>query len=354
MDFKETIIKLSERISKQKDAVKTEEATKTSFIMPLIVALGYDIFNPFEVIPEMNCDLAKNNDKIDYAIQKNGRTILLIECKQCSTSLDLHSTQLAKYYAASNARFGVLTNGIEYRFYADLDKNNIMDDKPFFVISMNDLSDESIEQLKKFHKDNFNEEIILSTAQELKYYTEIKKLIRTEIESPSNDLVRIFAKKTYNWSITQKVLDMLTPIVKKTFSDVINEIIKERLYLYNKEEEKESQNDIQNTDNKVNITDEEIEAYNIIKCILRKNIEIDNIMFKDFKSYFVISVYKQIHWICRLKFGYRKKTISFPIEGYKGEKSIEIKSLDDIFNYDILLYEALETAKASYNRYNKQ
>lgn len=51
MDFKDNILQLAERIKKQKDAIQTEEATKNAFIMPIITALGYDVFNPFEVVP---------------------------------------------------------------------------------------------------------------------------------------------------------------------------------------------------------------------------------------------------------------------------------------------------------------
>lgn len=173
--------------------------------MPVIAALGYDIFNPFEVVPEMDCDLTKRGDKIDYAIMKDNQPILLIECKHCLQKLDLHSTQLSKYYAASNARFGVLTNGIEYRFYADLDKTNIMDEKPFLVIDMTDLSDEDIEQMKKFHKSYFNESDILDTAQELKYSTEIKSILNNEFASPSYGFVRFLTKRVYtSGQVTQK------------------------------------------------------------------------------------------------------------------------------------------------------
>lgn len=168
MDFKDAIQQLSEKIGRQKDNILTEEATKTSFIMPMISAWGYDVFNSFEVVPEMDCDLTRRGDKIDYAIMKDNSPILLIECKHCKQNLDLHNTQLAKYYAASNARFGVLTSGIEYRFYADLEKKNIMDEKPFLVVDMLNLSDSDIEQLKKFHKSYYNEQDILCTAQELR------------------------------------------------------------------------------------------------------------------------------------------------------------------------------------------
>lgn len=192
MDFKDNILQLVERIEKQKDAIQTEEATKNAFIMPMIVALGYDVFNPFEVVPEMDCDLTKRGDKIDYAIMKDNKPILLIECKHCLQKLDLHSTQLSKYYAASNARFGVLTNGIEYRFYADLDKTNIMDEKPFLVVNMLDLSDSDIEQMKKFHKSYYNESEILSTAQELQITIQIKEILIKNFQSPGDEFTRYF------------------------------------------------------------------------------------------------------------------------------------------------------------------
>lgn len=356
MDFKDNVIGLSERIKVQRDAVKTEEATKTSFIMPMIYALGYDIFNPYEVIPEMDCDLTKRGDKIDYAIQKDGKTIMLIECKHCTSNLNLHDTQLAKYYAASNARFGVLTNGVEYRFYADLDKNNIMDEKPFLVVDMTNLSDDVLEQLKKFHKDKFDEGEILSTAQELKYSREIKKAIKDELNNPSWDFVRFFAKKTYPWSFGQKAYEQFSQIVKDSFASVINETIQERLAIASKVERIEEKviHDLKPSDDGIITTEEELEAYNIIKGILSKIIPSENVIYEDFKSYFVISILKRQYWICRLHFGVRKKTIGFPLEGYTGEKFFEIKSLDEISNYTEHIIAAYKNVETMFERWNKK
>ena len=351
MDFKDNVLKLSERIKVQKDAVKTEEATKTSFIMPMIYLLGYDIFDPFEVIPEMDCDLTRRGDKIDYAIQKNGNTILLIECKQSNVNLNLHDTQLAKYYAASNARFGVLTNGVEYRFYADLDKNNIMDEKPFLVVDMMDISENDIEQLKKFHKDNFNEEYILNTAQELKYSTEIRQIIEEEIDSPSLDFVRMFTKRM-QLSSNQKMVEHLTSIIKRTFNDIINDIIQDRLQKASRLEDIEQSTN--QTNDGVITTEEELEAYRIIKDILKDHINIDNVTYKDYKSYFVMSILNKWYWICRLKFGKMKKTISFPLKDYKGEANVEIEELNDIYKYKDKFIEAMEMAREFYNKYNKE
>ena len=232
MDFKDTILQLAERIDKQRSGISTEEATKNAFIMPMIAALGYDVFNPFEVVPELDCDLIKKKgEKIDYAIQKDGQTILLVECKHCAQDLNLHDTQLKKYFVASNARFGVLTNGVEYRFYTDLEKPNIMDDKPFLVVNMLDLSDNEIEQLKKFHKSYYDVDNILSTAQELKYTTELRNIISSEFAAPSPEFVKFFTKQMYGSPISQKVIDQFTPLVKKAIAGIINDTISDRLGL---------------------------------------------------------------------------------------------------------------------------
>jgi hypothetical protein len=73
MDFKDQIKLLSERVIKLKDNICTEEATKTSFVLPFLQALGYDVFDPMEVVPEFTCDVGiKKGEKIDYAVHKDG------------------------------------------------------------------------------------------------------------------------------------------------------------------------------------------------------------------------------------------------------------------------------------------
>lgn len=370
MDFKDQILQLSDRIKKQKDSISTEEATKNAFIMPLIASLGYDVFNPFEVVPEMDCDLIKKKgEKIDYAIMKDENPILLIECKHCKQDLNLHDTQLQKYFVASKSRFGVLTNGIEYRFYTDLEKVNIMDERPFLVVNMLDLSDADIEQLKKFHKSYYNENNVLSTANELKYTTEIKEIFNKEIQSPTSDFVRFFAKQIYTTGqITQNVVQMFTPLVKKSMSMVINDIIAERLNTAMKNDEQvEDTTNIssnlpnspkENTENKlpegivymdkeagIITTQEEMDAYNIVRSILRRSVDASRITYKDYKTYFVISLdNSQWYWICRISIGARKKQIGIPVNKYKSCDWIQIDSIDDIFKYADRLEESIKMA----------
>lgn len=371
MDFKDQILQLAERIQKQKDSIATEEATKTAFIMPMIAALGYDVFNPFEVIPELDCDLIKKKgEKIDYAIMKDESPIILIECKHCKQDLNLYDTQLQKYFVASKARFGVLTNGIEYRFYTDLEKINIMDEKPFLIVDMLELSDADIEQLKKFHKSYYNEEDVLSTANELKYTTEIKSILNNEFSSPTPEFVRFFARQAYtSGQITSKVIDMFTPLVKKSISSIINDIISDRLNTAIKNGEQTSDplqmsdntsinTSTENTEEKlpdgvvymdkesgIVTTQEELDAYNIVRSILRKSVDVARITYRDYKSYFVVNLdNSQWFWICRISIGARKKQIGIPLDNYKSCEWIQIDSIDDIFKYAGKLEESLKMA----------
>lgn len=348
MDFKDAILQLSEKIVKQKEMVATEEATKTAFILPMINALGYDVFDPTEVVPEMDCDLIKvKGEKIDYAIIKDGDPIMLIECKGSKQVLDLHSTQLQKYFVASKSRFGVLTNGVEWRFYTDIDKLNIMDTKPFLVVNMLDLSNDDVEQLKKFHKAYYNEQEIISTANELKYMTEIKAIVQNEITNPSPSFVKYFAKQVCSGSVWQSVIDQFTPFVKQAFSNVINDIIQDRLKSAIKNEEQNTEtlttNNTALEDSGIVTTQEELDAFEIVKAILSEKYDISDIYYKDFKSYFLIYYAKEPYWwICRFSLKQYSKYIVFPDKEHSGNyEKVELSSMNDLYSLKDKLWEAM-------------
>lgn len=370
MDFKDTIQQIVEKIAKQKDSIATEEATKNSFVMPVIAALGYDVFNPFEVVPEMDCDLVKRKgEKIDYAIMKDENPILLIECKHCKQNLNLHDTQLQRYFVASKARFGVLTNGIEYRFYTDLEKVNIMDEKPFLVVNMLDLSDNDIEQLKKFHKSYYNEQDILSTAQELQITIQIKDLLTKNFQDPGEEFTRYFVRCLNDWKSTAKQIELYKPILKKSIASVINDIISDRLNVAMKNEnkdEKQMPQEVENENQQPNemneeklldgvvfqdrekgivTTQEEIDAYNIVRSILRQYVDVSRIQYNDYKTYFSVNIDGSTWWwICRIYIGKRSKKICLPKDNYKTNEWIDIETIDDIFNYADGLKEGLDLA----------
>lgn len=343
MDFKDSIKQLAETVIALKDNVLTEEATKNAFVMPFINALGYNVFNPLEVIPEMTCDIAmKKGEKIDYAIMKDGEAIILIECKHWAQDLNLHDNQLMRYFNVSKAKFGVLTNGINYRFYTDLMEPNKMDEKPFLEVDITDLKDAQIEELKKFHKSYFDVDNVLSSASELKYTGELKNIIAKEFASPSSEFVKYFAKQVYDGIITAKVLDQFTHLTKKSINTYINDLISERLKSALKtetaKEEKEEKVDVENNqienDSKIVTTEEEIESYMIVKSMLRQKVDLSRVVYRDTQTYFGILLDDNNRKpICRMYFnGISKKYIA-TFDENKKETKHEISCLDDIYNF---------------------
>ena len=205
--FKQKIKNLSSRIEKVRESIHTEEATKTSLILPLIQALGYDVFNPEELVPEYIADVGiKKGEKIDYAIMKNEEPVILIEAKSVTEILTKHDSQLFRYFGTTKAKFAILSNGIEYKFFTDLEEQNKMDQKPFFTINMLDLKDIDILELAKFRKSDFDVVNVLTTASELKYTGEIKQYINAQVENPSEDFVKVVINDIYQGVKTKKSL----------------------------------------------------------------------------------------------------------------------------------------------------
>lgn len=351
MDFKDTIKQLSDRVIKLKDSIQTEEATKNALIMPFIQSLGYDVFNPFELVPEFTCDIGmKKGEKIDYAIMKDNEAVILIECKHWTQKLDLYDNQLLRYFHVSSAKFGILTNGIQYKFYTDLEEANKMDEKPFLDINMTDLKDNQIEELKKFHKSYFNIENIVNTASELKYTKELKDIILKEIESPSEPLVRLLTKQVYSGMITGKILEQFTELTKRSFSQIISEIITDRFKTaLNKETEKSAEEIQQETpiintpvdEKQVITTEKELEGFYIVRSILRPHVDINRVVHRDTLSYFGILLDDNNRKpICRLYFNGSNKYLATFDENKKESKHL-IESLDDIYKYDKELIAAI-------------
>src|SRR4051812_22535333 len=231
MDFIDKIRELSARIPKQRDLIQTEEATKNALIMPFISALGYDVFDPTEVTPELCADVGiKKGEKVDYAILRDSKPIMLFECKHHTADLSkIHASQLYRYFSVTEARFGVLTNGIMYWFYTDLEAPNKMDSKPFFEFNMLDVKEVTVEELKKFTKSAFDLNNILTTASELKYTREIKRILTDQMQEPSDDFVKFFASQVYTGRMTQAVREQFAQLTKQAFKHVINDQINDRL-----------------------------------------------------------------------------------------------------------------------------
>jgi len=350
MDFADQIAQLADRVVKTKDKLQTEEATKNALIMPFIQALGFDVFNPLEVIPEFTADVGtKKGEKVDYAIMQNEKMIMLIECKAINDKLEKHDSQLIRYFYSCEAKFAILTNGQLFKFYTDLDDPNKLDDKPFFEFDLLNIKEQQVSELKKFHKSNFDIEKIVSTASELKTLNAIKSILNEEIEEPSETFIKFFLTQVYNGRITSSVLEQNKPIVKKSINQWLSDKVRNSLKTAldkesenDKEEAKLIEESIENTEeSKIVTTEEELEGFMIVKSIIREKGDISKIQYKDNQNYFAIYYEKQTQPVCRLHFNRTQKYIGI-LDSDKKEERFAIDSLDDIFNHSEQLKKTMD------------
>ena len=337
MDLADLLKTLTDRAIKMQNQLQTEEATKNALVLPFLQALGYDIFNPMEVQPEFTSDIGiKKGEKVDFGILIDDELVILIECKTITDKLDKADSQLIRYFQAASAKFGILCNGIIYKFYTDLEKPNKMDEKPFLVIDLLNLKEQDIVELKKFHKSTFNISQIISTASELKYLNEIKSMLSDLAENPTEEFTKFFISAVYKRNATTAVIEQFKTIVKKSLSQWTSEIVSNRIkQVLNKEKESEKAEAVEaaaiDYSKEIVTTGEELEGFYMIKGIIRQNISSERIFWRDSRSYFSIIIDDNNRKpICRLYFNTAKKSIGI-FDELKKENRTEINSLDDIY-----------------------
>lgn len=343
MDFDERIHSLSDRILKNSAFLSNEEMTKNALVLPFLQALGYDPFNPREIFPEYTADIGvKKGERVDFAVMKDGEPIMLIECKPCKSDLaKFNPTQLLRYFQVTpTARIGILTNGVQYHFFTDLDRANIMDDKPFMVFDFNSPEESLIPELRKLTKSQFDIEKTLSAASELKYTRAIKRLFAEEMQAPSDNFVRHFASKVYSGNLVPSVREKFTELVRRALALYINDVINERLKHAMISPSNEESDALPNTEvsesEKTGIitTDDEREAFYIVKSILREVVSPERVAMRDTKSYCgVLLDDNNRKPICRFHFNTSQYHFSLIVNAEKEMEKFSINGINDIYAY---------------------
>lgn len=355
MEIVEKINALSNKLQSIQATIQTEEATKNALVMPFIQSvLGYDVFDPHEVVPEFTCDVGtKKGEKIDYAILKNDEVQILIECKKLGEALNVgHASQLFRYFHVTTARISILTNGRHYKFFTDLDAANKMDEKPFLELDLLDLDEHVIPEISKLTKSTFDLESIINSAEELKYISQIKKQFANEFAVPTEALVKLICARVYDGIITQKVREQFTTLTQKAMVQFLNDQINDRLK--NALHGSSAPLRVQATppmtapsptlaptelaseataENAVDTTVEELEGFHIVRAIVRKVIDVKRVFYRDTQSYFGILVDDNNRRpLCRLHFNRAQKYIGLMDEN-RVEKRHPINGLDDIYQF---------------------
>ncbi len=351
MDLIDRLNELAARVERQLDHLKTEEATKNALIMPFIQALGYDVFDPTEVVPEFTADVGtKKGEKVDYVILRDGKPCILVECKTAGTRLDVeHTSQLYRYFSVTEARFGVLTDGIDFKFFSDLEAPNKMDSRPFLTFSLREVTPQLASELKQFSKEAFDLDSILSTASDLKHRRGIKRILAEEWANPSDELVRLLAGKVYSGRMTQGTREQFAEITREAFHEFLSERVNQRLKSALEREgggaemptdDKESGSE-QDTDDGIVTTEEELEGFYVVKAIVAELVDSRRVFMRDRKRYCGILLDDTNRKpICRLWFNSAQKYVG-TFDTDKSETKHPIARVEDIFSLSDQLRETV-------------
>lgn len=338
MTLTEKLRALASRVEQHHDSILTEEATKNALVMPFLQVLGYDVFNPSVVIPEFVVDVGvKKGEKVDYALKKDDQIIAIVECKPFKSNLaEQQFNQLYRYFSVTEARIALLTNGIEYWFYTDLDNQNKMDDQPFFKFDLTGFRGPHVQQLEKFRSDDFDLSGILDTASFLKFSSLVQSEIAREMENPSEDLVRLFATRVYPGRFTKSVRDQFYPILRVAFRDLIRDQVSQRLTSALEATSTKSggagEVEIPEPASDIETTEEEIDAFNIVRAIVREVVEVQRVTMRDAKSYCAILLDDNNRKpVARLHFNRKQKYVG--LFTHKNEERVPIEGVDDLFDF---------------------
>lgn len=351
VEIAERLASLATKVRQQKATIQTEEATKNAFVMPFIsLVLGYDVFNPNEVVPEFTADVGtKKGEKIDYAIVKDGEVQILIEAKTVGSPLGInHASQLFRYFATTNARIAVLTNGEHYHFFTDLDRPNRMDDKPFLQLDLSDLDDSLVPEIQKLTKDSFDLESVVSAAEELKYIGALKRVLGVQFREPDAEWVKALTGRVYEGPITQKVREqfrtLVTKAMKQFLADQVNDRLKAALGgqgyaespapLTGESAARESVAEaVEEADRGIVTTFEELEGFQIVRAIACSEVPPSRIVHRDTKSYMGILLDDNNRKpLARLHFNTGQKYVGL-FDEEKNETRHAIETPEEIYNF---------------------
>ena len=340
MEFEEGIRSLGRKAANLEPTLN-EEGTKMALVAPFIRALGYDVFNPEEVVPEYTASTGALKDaRADYAIMKNGEAFAVIECKALGVPLDAKKTQLEWYFVNSPARIGILTDGNRYIFFSDLDEKNKMDKAPFLDFCLTNINDTVIARLIPLCKSKFDPEKYLQEAEKLKFSSEFKRMIAKQFESPDDKFTKLFVAPLWNGYVMQSVIDRFRPILKSALDMYINEVINDRLekakapsQIIDPDQEITAEKEQEKEDNKIVTTPDEWQAFYLTKSLLIGTVDLERVFIRDCVNFCnVLLDDSQFRPIVRFLFNSKPYKIGF-FDTEKKKDTVEIEKIDDIIQY---------------------
>ena len=345
---------LGQKAVKSGPSLINEEITKTALIMPFIQLLGYDVFDPSEVIPEFQAQAGvKKDQRVDYALCKDGNPVILIEAKAYGAPLDKDQLdQLKRYFPfVKTARVGILTDGNRYRFFTDLEADNVMDDSPYLEISLDNLDEDTLDKLLLLAKDKYNDENTIRQAEQLKFTKQFKLILSKQLEQPEEDFVLFFFFFVWNGKITQNVKDKLTPLLKESFRQWTEERVNARLRkaIENEESKVKETEPVAPAEesNEPAANELDIMGLNIVKAILSDVCDVGRLSLRPSKSYCALLLDDNNRkTIVRFYFK-NPERLKLDLYGFlRVEPPFPIESVENLYNYKDQIIEIFQKIEA--------
>lgn len=342
MELEAHLEALADKAKKHGEVLETEEAAKNALVMPFLQALGYDVFNPEEVVPEFTCDVGtKRGEKVDYALMLDGAVTMLIECKPSSQVLSLkHASQLYRYFSVTDAKFAILTNGAQYKFYSDLDASNRMDEKPFFAFDLCNLRKSDVRNLAQFQRTGFDVEQIVESAASLQMEGAVTKAIESEMRDPSADFVKLIASHVTDRRLTSGLRSAVARHIPNAFNAILRERLSQRISTAMQEDEASEPA----STSEIETTPDELEGFRIVRSIGSELIDPSRIILRDSKSYCAVLLDDNNRKpIARLRFNSETTRHIGTFDDNKDETLNSVAEIRDIYRYKSLILARIQS-----------
>ena len=315
-EFRQKIRVFAERAVTIAPRCVNEESTKLFLILPFLTFLGYDDRNPDEVCPEHGADFSeKYKNRVDFAILKNDKPVIAIECKTVGMPLKDERGQLRSYFnAAPTVKMGVITDGLIYEFYADSDEPNMMDMTAFLVLDLREVAKGKIENsvdegLRSLQKSRFDPENIGAEAKRKLIFQNLVQQIAKLAEEPNEQFVRMLLQNAGLSHIRSKALTEYIDLTRSAFREFVSIRILQLLDLPTKGLEGDKSaiapeavavEPPLKADDGIVTTDTELEVFHYVKrrlsFLVKENTmfdEIANVEYRDYKGKFVVFYKKE-------------------------------------------------------------
>lgn len=388
--FHEQMLRLAEQIRRRQPHIRGEESTKQALILPFFSALGYDVHDPTEVEPEYVADFAKKRpggpaEKVDYAIRRDGAPVIFVECKSVDVNPSSHSGQLARYFNATpSVPIAILTNGLRYVFFTDLQDRNILSENPYFEFNLLSFSNNDSDVLESFSRARFDPLTVREKAEEIIYSSKIISYMSELLRSPSDSFTRFVLSELNMFSgqrLTARLVEKFTPIIRHAVQTALLDMATRSIREHGSDrpeppvsaappvppaappppKPEPAATAVPSTPAKsgsapIVTTPEELEAFEIVRTICADSPLKTPVVSRDTSQWFTISAGSPRKWFVRLYYNQKRKSITtkiaharavplapgFEVEAFQDGSRVYITTNKDLHRLRPLLLLAFE------------